>query len=73
MASTNISCEADRQYVETLGMLAKVQKTTIGKLVRQAIDARYSAELADMERRMSLLFGSESANEFNKELEGTNA
>ena len=73
MAITNVSCEADRRYVETLAMLAKKHKVSQGRLVRQAIDAVYGKELADVERRMSIFFEEESASEFKSALEGTNA
>lgn len=73
MATTNISCEADRRYVETLGMLAKKHRVSMGRLVRQAIDAKYGTELTDIEKRMSLFFGEECASEFSKETERTNA
>lgn len=73
MATTNISCEADRQYVETLGMLAKKHRVSMGRLVRQAIDAKYGPELTDIEKRMTLLFGDNCASEFNTETERANA
>lgn len=72
MASTNVSLEADRQYVQTLGTLAKIKRVSIGRLVREALDQKYGAELhraREAERALSSFFVGESASEFTSELE----
>lgn len=71
MATTNVSCEGDRQYVETLGMLAKKRRVSIGRLVRAAIDKEYGAELIRVEKLSSLFFADDGASEFKDELERT--
>lgn len=73
MATTNVSCEADREFVENLGLLAKKHRTTIGKLVRGAIDQVHGSELADVKARAAIFFADDCASEFNTALESTEA
>lgn len=73
MATTNISCEGDRQFAETLGMLAKKRRTTIGRLVRIAIDTAYGSDLAQVEQAAAIFFADGCASEFSNELESTKA
>lgn len=73
MATTNVSCEGDRQFAETLGMLAKKRRTTIGRLVRSAIDTAYASDLAIVEKQAALFFADERASEFNSAHESTEA
>ena len=47
MANTrSVSLHADKDYMDALSVLARRKNMSIGKLVRLAIDAQYSAELA---------------------------
>lgn len=45
--TTTVSIEADRNYVNSLGLLAKQRKTTIGKLVKDALESVYGSEIAE--------------------------
>jgi hypothetical protein len=59
--STNISLRGDREYVNALAVLAKREGTSIGVLVRRALDEKYGESLqsisalffADAETKMS--------------------
>ena len=48
LATTAISCECDDADRAALRELARRRNTTVGKLVKQALDAAYANELADI-------------------------
>lgn len=48
MASTTVPIQGDRELVHKLAVLAAAKKTTIGNLVREAVDLRWSEDLERM-------------------------
>ena len=40
-----VSLEADKPYIASLGILAKEQGKTVGKLMREASDSMFGAEI----------------------------
>jgi hypothetical protein len=61
-----LTCEGEPSYKEAVQIVAKRKKTTMMKLVRQALDATYGPEIA---REMSF-FASDDASSHHKVTKG---
>lgn len=72
MATTNISCEGDREFVQDMRLLATKRHTSIGKLVREALNTVYEQDLVQIRERARIFFADDCASEFKSEPKSTN-
>lgn len=60
--TVSVSLKGDKEYIQTLGLLAKRKGVTIGELVREATDTVFGA---DLDRLTSAIFFAESGSDQN--------
>lgn len=69
MSMVSISCDADREYIEALKLVAKRHGVKLGTLVRRAIDQSHSGEIAEAQRAAASFFAPSGASTFQVEYE----
>lgn len=67
MSMTTISCDADKDYVTAIKLVALRRGVKVGTLVRQALDASHASEIAAAQRAAASFFESDGAYEFQSE------
>ena len=67
MSMTTISCEADKDYVTALKLVALRRGVKVGTLVRNALDQQHAAEIAEAQRAAASFFAPDGASEFQEE------
>ncbi len=69
MSMTTISCDADKDYVTAIKLVALRRGVKVGTLVRQALDASHATEIAEAQRATASFFEPSGASGFQSEHE----